>query len=200
MTLLLWICFWGALLELDTTYAFQLTFSRGIVAGPLLGLVCGNVMTGLQVGIFTELLFIDVSPLGGALPPSAAICCALTMALVSLQIPVYFAFFVGVLGAILFAQVELYMRRRRSAWMARQEQKIRRNPAYIRHCVAEALSLSFMTNLAFLLVLSTGVGFALAQLVAVLPEKMQLAGKFSYMAVPWIGLSTLLSTFRLKTR
>ena len=36
MTLLLLLCLLGALLELDTTYAFQLTFSRGIIAGPLL--------------------------------------------------------------------------------------------------------------------------------------------------------------------
>ena len=124
MTVLLWLCLLGALLELDTTYAFQLTFSRGIIAGPLLGLVTGDVMTGLQVGIFTELLFIDVSPLGGMLPPSAAVCCTLTLALVSLQIPTYFAFFVGVIGAILFAQLELYLRKRRSHWVARQEQKI----------------------------------------------------------------------------
>ncbi|MBQ8032720.1 MAG: PTS sugar transporter subunit IIC, partial [Elusimicrobiaceae bacterium] len=61
MTLLLLICLLGALLELDTTYAFQLTLSRGIIAGPLLGLVSGEALTGLQVGIFTELLFIDVS-------------------------------------------------------------------------------------------------------------------------------------------
>ena len=60
----------AALLELDTTYAFQLTFSRGIIAGPLLGLLTGDLMAGLQVGIFTELIFSDVNPLGGILPPS----------------------------------------------------------------------------------------------------------------------------------
>ena len=200
MTLLLILCLLGALLELDTTSAFQLTFSRGIIAGPLLGLVSGDVMTGLQVGIFTELLFVDVSPLGGMLPPSAAVCCTLTMALKSFQIPVYFAFFVGVIGAILFSQLETYLRKCRCGWMALQEQKIRRNPSYIRHCILEALSLSFMANFAFVLVLSLAVGFPLMKILPLLPEKMQLAGKFSYMAVPWIGLSTLLSTFRLKTR
>ena len=200
MTLLLLLCLLGALLELDTTYAFQLTFSRGIIAGPLLGLVSGDVMTGLQVGIFTELLFLDVSPLGGMLPPSAAVCCTLTLALCSLQIPAYFAFFVGVIGAILFSWTEVHMRKNRSGWIARQEQKIRRNPSYIRHCILEALSLSFMMNFLFILVLSIGVGLPLMKLVPLLPEKIQLAGKFSYMAVPWIGLSTLLSTFRLKTR
>ena len=67
------LCVLAALLELDTTYAFQLTFSRGIIAAPLLSLVTGDVMAGLQVGVFTELIFADVSPLGGILPPSAVV-------------------------------------------------------------------------------------------------------------------------------
>lgn len=190
----------GALLELDTTYAFQLTFSRGIIAGPLLGLLCGDPLTGLQVGIFTELLFIDISPLGGTLPPSAAVCCAVTLAVYSFQIPVYFAFFFGVLGAVLFSLTEVYMRKRRGNWMARQEQKIRRNPACLRRCIAEALSLSFMTNFVFILLLSAVAGAVLKELLPWVPEKVYWAGKFSYMAVPWIGLATLLSAFRLKTR
>ena len=200
MTLLLWLGLVGALLELDTTYAFQLTFSRGIIAGPLLGLLCGDPLTGLQVGIFTELLFVDTTPLGGTLPPSAAICCAVTLAVCSFQIPVYFAFFFGVLSAILFSLTEVYMRKRRGNWMARAEQKIRRNPSYLRHCVLEALAFSFMTNFVFILVVGGVCGAILKELIPFVPEQMYWAGKFSYMAVPWIGLATLLSAFRLKTR
>lgn len=64
------LCVSAALLELDTTYAFQLTLSRGIIAGPLLSLWTGDLMAGIQVGVFTELLFSDVNPLGGILPPA----------------------------------------------------------------------------------------------------------------------------------
>ena len=119
MTQVLLICIIGALLELDTTYAFQLTLSRGIIAGPLLSLVTGDLMAGLQIGIFTELLFIDISPLGGLLPPSAAVCCTLSMALCSLGIPVYFAFFFGVIGAVLFSVCEVLIRKYRSLWLIR---------------------------------------------------------------------------------
>ena len=199
MTLLL-MSLLGALLELDTTYAFQLTVSRGIIAGPLLGLLCGDPLTGLQVGIFTELLFIDMSPLGGTLPPSSAVCCAVTLAVCSFGIPVYFAFFFGVLGAVLFALTEVYMRKRRGSWIARQEQKIRRNPACLRRCIAEVLALSFMMNFVFILAAGGITGSILKELLPFVPEKIYWAGKFSYMAVPWIGLATLLGTFRLKTR
>ncbi len=200
ITQVLLLCILGALLELDTTYAFQLTFSRGIIAGPLLGLLAGDLVTGLQVGIFTELIFIDISPLGGLLPPSAVVCCTLSLALCKLGIPVYFSFFFGVIGAVLFSVCEVWVRKQRSVWLARQEGTILRHPAKIALVVGKALALSFMMTLAFLLFYSAAVGGAVLRLVPFLPEKLHLASKFAYMAVPWIGLATLVSTFRLKTR
>ena len=200
MTLLLWLCLLGALLELDTTYAFQLTLSRGIIAGPLLGLVTGDVLTGVQIGLFTELLFIDISPLGGMLPPSAAICCTISLAFCMLEIPIYFAFFFGVVGAILFSVCEITLRKRRSDWLMRQEQKIHYTPAYINGVIIRVLGMSFISNFLFVFIFSLLFGPTFAQLVPFLPEQMQVAGKFAYMAVPWIGLTTLIAAFRLKTR
>jgi mannose/fructose/N-acetylgalactosamine-specific phosphotransferase system component IIC len=200
MTNILIICVLGALLELDTTYAFQLTLSRGIIAGPLLSLVTGDLMTGLQVGIFTELIFIDISPLGGLLPPSSAVCCTLSLALCSLSIPVYFAFFFGVIGAVLFSVCEIFIRKHRSVWVSRQERLILSKPSRVSWIVVKALAISFAMTLSFLLFYSAIVGGAFARLLPFLPEKLHLASKFAFMAVPWIGLATLVSTFRLKTR
>lgn len=200
MTLLLWLCLLGALLELDTTYAFQLTLSRGIVAGPLLGLVTGDVLTGVQVGLFTELLFIDINPLGGMLPPSAVICCTITLAFCMLRVPVYFAFFFGVIGAILFSVCEIALRKRRSDWLIRQEQKIHYQPSYINGVIIRALGMSLSSNFLFVFIFSLLFGPTFAQLVPYFPPQLQVAGKFAYMAVPWIGLATLISAFRLKTR
>ncbi len=199
MTVLL-LCAVGAFLELDTTYAFQLTFSRGIIAGPLLGLLCGDVLTGLQIGIFTELLFIDMNPLGGMLPPSATVCCTLCLALCTLHIPVYFAFFFGVIGSILFSTAEIYMRKQRSNWVARQENLIRQRPAYLGSVIRQALACACIFTFVFMLVFAGLIGPAFAKLVPHLPEQLHAAGKFAYMAVPWIGLTTLISAFRLKTR
>ena len=200
MTLLLWLCLLGALLELDTTYMFQLTLSRGIVAGPLLGLLTGDVLTGVQIGLFTELLFIDINPLGGMLPPSAAICCTISLAFCMLQIPVYFSFFFGVIGAILFSVCEITLRKQRSDWLIRQEQKIHFCPSYVNRVIVRALGMSFITNFLFVFIFSLLFGPVFAQIVPLLPEQLHVAGKFAYMAVPWIGLATLVSAFRLKTR
>ncbi len=200
MSNLLGICLLGALLEMDTTYAFQLTFSRGIIAGPLLGLLTGEVMTGLQVGVFTELLFVDISPLGGLLPPSAAVCCTVSMALCSLGIPVYFSFFFGAISAILFAVAEVLVRKHRIGWIRFEEEKIMQHPAHLNWTVLQSLAMSFVCTFAFVFCVSAGVGSCFSKLLAYLPEQLHMASKFAYMAVPWIGLATLISLFRFKTR
>lgn len=47
--------------------------SRPIFAGPLIGLVMGDLQTGLQVGASVELMFMGVLPIGGSVPPNAQI-------------------------------------------------------------------------------------------------------------------------------
>ncbi|MFY9282821.1 MAG: PTS system mannose/fructose/sorbose family transporter subunit IID [Miniphocaeibacter sp.] len=47
--------------------------SRPIFAGPLIGLIMGDVKTGLAVGASVELMFMGVLPIGGSVPPNAQI-------------------------------------------------------------------------------------------------------------------------------
>jgi len=54
---------------LDRTAAFQLMLSRPIVAGPLTGMVLGQQMLGLQVGLLVELLWLGRLPVGASIPP-----------------------------------------------------------------------------------------------------------------------------------
>ncbi|MFM1652889.1 PTS system mannose/fructose/sorbose family transporter subunit IID [Brevibacillus sp. B_LB10_24] len=50
-----------------------LMISRPIFAGPLLGLIMGDVQTGLLVGASVELMYMGVLPIGGSIPPNAQI-------------------------------------------------------------------------------------------------------------------------------
>ena len=54
---------------LDRTAALQLMLSRPIVAGPLAGLVLGEPLIGLQVGMLVELLWLGRLPVGASIPP-----------------------------------------------------------------------------------------------------------------------------------
>ena len=129
------LCLLAAFLELDTTYAFQLTFSRGIIVAPLFSLFTGDVMAGIQIGVFTELLFADVNPLGGILPPSAVVCSVVALALHSPGTPLYITFIFGVIAALLFAITEKYRRRLRFRWLIYWEQKMIQKPAAVNRAV-----------------------------------------------------------------
>ena len=192
------LCALGAFLELDTTYAFQFLLSRGIIAGPLLSLVTGDLLTGLQVGVFSELVFIDFNPLGGVLPPSAVGCCVVTLALHAMGIPVCFAFFIGVLGSAFFSFMERSMRLGRCGWLVYQEQKIVKNPGQLKWTIFVSLAQAFLLSLVGFVFLSSVGGWVMKHLLPFIPERVYLVSSLAYMAVPWIGLSTLISSFSLK--
>jgi PTS system mannose-specific IIC component len=54
---------------LDRVAALQFMLSRPIVAGPLTGLVLGEPLVGLQVGMLVELLWLGRLPVGASIPP-----------------------------------------------------------------------------------------------------------------------------------
>ncbi len=194
------LCLLAAFLELDTTYAGQLTFSRGIIAAPIFSLITGDTMAGIQVGVFTELLFADVNPLGGILPPSAVVCSLVTLALHTLGIELYITFIFGVIAALLFAIIEKYRRKSRFRWLIYWEQKITQKPTTIYQAISMSLLTSFLINF-LLLFLFIWLGSYLAVWISShLPSQAQIACNFAYMAVPWIGLAALVPEFRLKTR
>ncbi len=189
-----------ALLELDTTYAFQLTFSRGIVTGPLLSLLTGDLMAGLQVGIFTELLFADINPLGGVLPPSAVICCGISLLLHFFGVPLSIAFFFGVLAAIAFSYAERWTRKTRSNHLAVWEKLIRRNSAFATRLICLSLLNAFLTTLLLFIVLAALCTSTALWLLPHLTERALIAFSFAFIAVPWIGMTSLIASFRLKTK
>lgn len=194
------LCIFASLLELDTTYAFQLLLSRPIIAGPLFGLFTGDVMAGVQVGVFAELLFADISPLGGIIPPSGVVATVVPLILYSMGIELYFGFFLGVGGAVFYAFFDALLRKTRFKWLVFLEKKIGRNPTDIKRTIAATLLLSFLMTFIFISVLTWVSAQVMFGVFPYLTPRMHFAFQLAYMAVPWIGLATLIPAFRLKTR
>ncbi|MBE9537336.1 MAG: PTS sugar transporter subunit IIC [Proteobacteria bacterium] len=67
------VSFTGGLISLDRTAAFQVMISRPIVAAPLVGLMLGDPLTGLKVGLLLELLWIGYLPVGASVPPDETV-------------------------------------------------------------------------------------------------------------------------------
>lgn len=197
---ILLLCIFAAALELDSTYAFQFLLSRPIIAGPLFGLFTGDVMAGIQVGVFAELLFADISPLGGIIPPNGVVCTVIPVILYSLGIELYFGFFLGVLAACAYGFTDKFMRKTRFKWLVFWEKKIMQHPSAVNRTVWMSLLSSFVVNLIFISVCAWLCTQLMYRVFAYIPLKAHYACKFAYMAVPWIGLAALIPAFRLKTR
>ena len=58
----------AVLLGLDRTAALQIMISRPLVAGPLVGLLLGDALTGLTIGMLLELLWLCRMPVGASIP------------------------------------------------------------------------------------------------------------------------------------
>lgn len=58
----------AVLVGLDRTAALQMMISRPLVAGPLVGLLLGDVVTGLTIGMLLELLWLCRMPVGATIP------------------------------------------------------------------------------------------------------------------------------------
>lgn len=61
--------FVAILTGLDRVALVQIMISRPLVAAPLTGLVLGNPLIGLEVGMLLELLWLGRLPVGAAIPP-----------------------------------------------------------------------------------------------------------------------------------
>jgi mannose PTS system EIIC component len=69
----------GGILCLDRIFV-QTLISRPIVAAPVIGLILGDLYTGLIAGAFIELFWIDRIPIGGYIPPGDTIAAVLIAA------------------------------------------------------------------------------------------------------------------------
>lgn len=63
----------GGLIALDRVSMLQIMVSRPIVAAPVIGLLLGDVLTGLKAGFLLELLWIGCLPVGAFVPPDETI-------------------------------------------------------------------------------------------------------------------------------
>jgi mannose/fructose/N-acetylgalactosamine-specific phosphotransferase system component IIC len=60
---------WGTLVGLDLVSVPQMMIARPIVAGPIAGLILGDAVTGLQLGVLFELFQYDILPVGAVRYP-----------------------------------------------------------------------------------------------------------------------------------
>ena len=201
MAELLLFCALVALLELDTTYIGQFMFSRPIIVGSVLGYLTGNFFLGLQLGVFTELIYLDFIPIGGVVPPSGAVSAGIgALMAYFFGLPAYFAFFMGIISGILFAFIEKRLRIMRARLLRGVEIKIMAGKLTPGLLMAQSILFQFLVVFTFLLIMLTIIGPLAAYCGAAAPQKVRIAFQFSYFVVPWIGLAVMFISFSTKPK
>jgi len=194
-------CALVALLELDTTYVGQLLISRPFIVGAVLGALTGDLFLGLQVGIFTELIYIDYLPIGGVVPPSGAITAAVAILMNRFfGMNIYFAFFVGIVCGQLFSFVEKILRTKRSALIEKFEGKLIDLKLTPKNAIIKSILTEFCVVFAFLITCMALFGPVFDVIHNDISEKIHSAFKFAYYIVPWIGLCGLFLSFSKKPK
>ncbi|OGS12620.1 MAG: hypothetical protein A2234_05795 [Elusimicrobia bacterium RIFOXYA2_FULL_58_8] len=182
------------LLGLDSVQAGQFLLSRPAFVGPLLGWLNGCPLEGARMGILLEMLYIDVIPVGGVVPPNgAAAAAAAVLAYSAAGLAPSLAFFVGAAAGAAYSPVETLLRTARSAWNPRIREQVSAGDFNISRWLARAM---LMENAA--LAGYTVCWAALCAALAVLPGIRALypATDFAYSLMPWLGLSGLYFRFR----
>ena len=190
-----------ALLEMDTTYLGQFLFSRPTCTGAIMGYLCGDFFLGLQLGVFTELLFIDFIPVGGVVPPSGAICAGLGVILSTyFKMDIYFSFFTGLLLSLFFTSIEKRLRKYRSVLLPEIEKQLAEQTLTPFKLILQSFMLEYFAVFIFILLMTTLLGPTFFYIDEHIPQSIHIAFKFSYFLVPWIGLSMLFISFSTKPK
>ena len=194
-------CAFVAFLELDTTYVGQLLISRPFIVGAILGALTGDLFLGLQVGIFTELIYVDYLPIGGVVPPSGAITVAVAVLMsYFFGMNVYFGFFVGILCGQTFSYVEKVLRTKRSDFLEKFESKLIDLKIMPENAIIKSILTEFVVIFVFLLFAMIVFGSLFSLIHNSISPKIHSAFKYSYYIVPWIGLCGLFLSFSKKPK
>lgn len=76
LTKIILLSFCGSLFCLDRVF-IQTMISRPVVVAPFIGLLLNDIYTGLTIGVFVELFWIDRIPVGTYIPPNDTITAVL---------------------------------------------------------------------------------------------------------------------------
>ena len=198
---LIGFCALVALLELDTTYVGQLLISRPFVVGAVLGVLTGDLFLGLQVGIFTELIYIDYLPIGGVVPPSGAITVAIAILMNHFfGMNIYFAFFAGIVCGQIFSFVEKFLRKKRGDLLDSIESRLIDCEITPANVIFKSIITEFVFVFVFLILAICALGPLFNYLHNDISEKIHMAFKFAYYIVPWVGLCGLFLSFSTKPK
>jgi mannose/fructose/N-acetylgalactosamine-specific phosphotransferase system component IIC len=174
--------------------------SRPIVAGPVIGWLCGDVKTGLLMGAVIELLWIGVVPVGVGVPPDSTVVCIVATALAAnkVQDAAALAIIFSVPLGIIFKRLDIAHRKWNRVFLPVVENGIKNGRYYILTFVIWlGVFLSFIKSFLFLVIcifLFNAVLSYILPFVISAPAIVKGLQVFMF-ALPVLGLASFLASF-----
>ena len=197
----------GGVICLDRVF-LQAMISRPIVAGPLIGLFLSEPLTGLTIGAFIELLWIDRLPMGLYIPPNDSVAAILATAgtiLAGRELGAFPRELIA-LGILFFLPCAL-LAREVDVWIIKTNDKLSQRAAdYARLGDIRGLAKEHQYGLikvfvgAFLVIMVCLVpGVAVLEWIfPLLPERVLKALSYTYCFIPLLGIAVALNTIKLR--
>jgi mannose/fructose/N-acetylgalactosamine-specific phosphotransferase system component IIC len=113
----------GSILNLDNVSAFQFLISRPSFVAAVLGYILGYPLNGFLIGLLTELVILDFSPIGGTTIPNGTASAVISVLLLETINP-YTAFFIGLFAGELYSYIEKHLRSFRNVFNRMLEKQI----------------------------------------------------------------------------
>ncbi|MBT3392471.1 MAG: hypothetical protein HN833_02120 [Elusimicrobiaceae bacterium] len=190
------LCLISAVLELDTSFIGQFQIARPVVVGTIFGLLTGNIIHGLQVGIFLELLLVDFVPVGAFVVPSGNVAATCILIMHSIyECPPHFIFPIGLLCGWGYAYVEKYIRIFYSEKHELTEKNIVNNLDTIKKWLLRNMFVNLISTFLYVVFVVFVIGKLAMLILPFVTEKINLALIFSYLIIPWIGAGRLAVNF-----
>jgi len=197
----------GGIICLDRVL-LQVMISRPVVAGPLAGFILGDPYTGLIIGAFIELLWIDRLPIGVYIPPNdSAVAIIVTgcSVLVGRELGhlsrelVALSILVFIPCGILAQKIDVWIARSNDTLSQRAMEDAKRgNLSGISRKHILGLVKTFSSTVALIFIsLICGVQILL-WIFPLIPENILKAFSYVYFFLPVIGIAVALNTIKLR--
>jgi len=192
----------GGLFASDATAFGQFMISRPIFCGPVIGLILGDIMTGIYTGMLMELVWIAVVPLGNAVPPDSTVVSVAATYIASSGCSgtdmgfLVFVILVLIPLGIIFKKLDIVHRDFNAFFAHKLEEKLEENKfGYIDSAVYVSLSLFVLKAALFLMVVMFAGERVLPYIYSMGGNSLKLALTRAYYVLPAVGLGTAVTTF-----
>jgi mannose/fructose/N-acetylgalactosamine-specific phosphotransferase system component IIC len=201
MVEVLFLSFLASLFSLDVTAFGQFMISRPIVVAPIIGFLLGDIKTGLWAGMILELIWVNVIPMGAAIPPDTTAVAVLTTVwsittFAGQRGAVVLCLLLAVPAGILFRQVDIALRNYNVQVMHWIEQGVAAGREQrINHGIMIGIALFFVKAFVFYIVFIFAGQWVIRTIFPLLSERVIAGLAFAWRMLPVMGLAMLFMTF-----